>query len=267
MGLLPAKKKIKKEYDIDSYYLNLASTITNRKNVNVQKHNEILEKRICEDNANFLNLRELEISIINPVTNQQLDTKLINNFLKMQDFTNKNWYNEYKINKYGKGAYFIFVNNSKLNFITIVFYNDKYDELGNLVSCTFYYDPYIKNNQSIFITEKLEIDAITKQVKVIRTLKTRLYSTITDLYIDDTKWNNYTSLQREEILPLNFIPIEIIPNNPNFEPSARYGKQFASILDITISFGHLFQGKYSLLPLGLLFFKRSISAFLNKIPW
>ncbi|APE73967.1 hypothetical protein SCITRI_0046 [Spiroplasma citri] len=108
----------------------------------------------------------------------------------------------------------------------------KYDELGNLVSCTFDYDPYIKNNQSIFITEKLEIDAITKQVKVIRTLKTRLYSTITDLYIDDTKWNNYTSLQREEILPLNFIPIEIIPNNPNFEPSARYGKQFASILDI-----------------------------------
>ncbi|WP_126821549.1 hypothetical protein [Spiroplasma endosymbiont of Megaselia nigra] len=39
-------------------------------------------------------------------------------------------------------------------------------------------------------------------------------------------------MQREEILPLNFIPIEIIPNNPNFEPSARYGKQFASILDI-----------------------------------
>ncbi|QED24549.1 hypothetical protein [Spiroplasma citri] len=232
MGLLPAKKKIKKEYDIDSYYLNLASTISNRKNVNVQKHNEILEKRICEDNANFLNPRELEISISNPVTNQKLDTKLINNFLKMQDFTNKNWYNEYKINKYGKGAYFIFVNNSKLNFITIDFYNDQYDELGNLVSCTFDYDPYIKNNQSIFITEKLEIDAITKQVKVIRTLKTRLYSTITDLYIDDTKWNNYTSLQREEILPLNFIPIEIIPNNPNFEPSARYGKQFASILDI-----------------------------------
>ncbi|WFG96648.1 hypothetical protein M0C40_01115 [Spiroplasma citri] len=234
MGLLPAKKKIKKEYDIDSYYLNLASTISNRKNVNVQKHNEILEKRICEDNANFLNPRELEISISNPVTNQKLDTKLINNFLKMQDFTNKNWYNEYKINKYGKVAYFIFVNNSKLNFIKIDFYNDQYDELGNLVSCTFDYDPYIKNNQNIFITEKLEIHAITKQVKVIRTLKTRLYSTITDLYIDDTKWNNYTSLQREEILPLNFIPIEIIPNNPNFEPSARYGKQFASILDIIV---------------------------------
>ncbi|WP_338988858.1 hypothetical protein [Spiroplasma endosymbiont of Seladonia tumulorum] len=53
MRLLPAKKKIKKDYDIDSYYLNLASTITNRKNVTVQKHNEILEKRICEDNANF----------------------------------------------------------------------------------------------------------------------------------------------------------------------------------------------------------------------
>ncbi|WP_400248988.1 hypothetical protein, partial [Spiroplasma sp. ald] len=154
------------------------------------------------------------------------------NFLKMQDFTNKNWYNEYKINKNGKGAYFIFANNSKLNFITIDFYNDQYDELGNLVSCTFDYDPYIKNDQSVFITEKLEIDYVTKQVKVIRKLKTRLYSTISDLYIDDTKWNNYTTLQREEILPLNFIPIEIIPNNPNFEPSARYDKQFASILDI-----------------------------------
>ncbi len=59
MGLLPAKKKIKKDYDIDSYYLNLASTINNRKNVNVQKHNEILEKRICEDNDNFLNTRDL----------------------------------------------------------------------------------------------------------------------------------------------------------------------------------------------------------------
>ncbi len=33
-------------------------------------------------------------------------------------------------------------------------------------------------------------------------------------------------------MPLNFIPIEIIPNNYNFETSARYGKQFASILDI-----------------------------------
>ncbi len=107
MGLLPAKKKLKKSYDIDSYYLNLASTITNRKNVTVQKHNEILEKRICEDNANFLNPRELEISIYNPITNQQLEPKLINNFLKMQDFTNKNWYNEYKINKYGKGAYLL----------------------------------------------------------------------------------------------------------------------------------------------------------------
>ncbi len=104
--------------------------------------------------------------------------------------------------------------------------------MGNLVSCTFDYDPYIKNDQSVFITEKLEIDYVTKQVKVIRKLKTQLYSTITDLYIDDAKWNNYTTLQREEILPLNFIPIEIIPNNPNFEPSARYGKQFASILDI-----------------------------------
>ncbi|UNF61879.1 hypothetical protein [Spiroplasma poulsonii] len=115
------RQKKLKEYDIDSYYLNLASTITNRKNVTVQKHNEILEKRICEDNANFLNPRDLEISIYNPLTNQQLDTKLINNFLKMQDFTNKNWYNEYKINKNGKGAYFIFANNSKLNFITIDF--------------------------------------------------------------------------------------------------------------------------------------------------
>ncbi len=232
MGLLPAKKKLKKSYDIDSYYLNLASTITNRKNVTVQKHNEILEKRICEDNANFLNPRELEISVYNPINNQQLDTKLINNFLKMQDFTNKNWYNEYKINKYGKGAYFIFANNSKLNFITIDFYNDQCDELGNLVSCTFDYDPYIKNDQSIFITEKLEIDYVTKQVKVIRKLKTRLYSTIIDLYIDDKKWNNYTTLQREEILSIDFIPVEIIPNNPNFEPSARYGKQFAGILDI-----------------------------------
>ncbi len=207
MGLLPAKKKIKKDYDIDSYYLNLASTITNRKNVTVQKHNEILEKRICEDNANFLNPRDLEISIYNPLTNQQLDTKLINNFLKMQDFTNNNWYNEYKINKNGKGVYFIFANNSKLNFITIDFYNDQYDELGNLVSCTFNYDPYLKNDQSVFITEKLEIDYVTKQVKVIRKLKTQLYSTITNLYIDDAKWNNYTTLQREEILPLNFIPI------------------------------------------------------------
>ncbi|MFW4370949.1 MAG: hypothetical protein EHV01_003295 [Spiroplasma sp. hy2] len=175
MGLLPAKKKLKKSYDIDSYYLNLASTITNRKNVTIQKHNEILEKRICEDNANFLNPRELEISIYNPLTNQQINSQLINNFLKMQDFTNKNWYNEYKINRDGKGAYFIFANNSKLNFITIDFYNDQYDELGNLVSCTFDYDPYIKNDQSIFITEKLEIDAVTKQVKVIRKLKTRLY--------------------------------------------------------------------------------------------
>ncbi len=42
MGLLPAKKKLKKSYDIDSYCLNLASTITNRKNVTVQKHNDIL---------------------------------------------------------------------------------------------------------------------------------------------------------------------------------------------------------------------------------
>ncbi|WP_338990043.1 hypothetical protein [Spiroplasma endosymbiont of Seladonia tumulorum] len=76
MGLLPAKKKLKKEYDIDSYYLNLASTITNRKNVTVQKQNEILEKRICEDNANFLNPRDLEISIYNPINNKQIDTKL-----------------------------------------------------------------------------------------------------------------------------------------------------------------------------------------------
>ncbi len=178
MGLLPAKKKLKKIYDINSYYLNLASMITNSKNVAVQKHNEILEKRIYEDNANFLNPRDLEISIYNPLTNQQLDTKLINNFLKMQDFTNKNWYNEYKINKNGKGAYFIFDNNSKLNFITIDFYNDQYDELGNLVSCTFDYDPYIKNNQSVFITKKLEIDYVAKQVKVIRKLKTLLYSNI-----------------------------------------------------------------------------------------
>ncbi|WP_277870739.1 hypothetical protein [Spiroplasma poulsonii] len=42
MGLLSAKKKLKKEYDIDSYYFNLASTITSRKNVTVQKHNDIL---------------------------------------------------------------------------------------------------------------------------------------------------------------------------------------------------------------------------------
>ncbi len=34
------------------------------------------------------------------------------------------------------------------------------------------------------------------------------------------------------MFPIDFIPIEIIPNNPNFEPSARYGKQFASILNI-----------------------------------
>jgi len=42
MGMLLAKKKLKKNYDIDSYYLNLASAITYRKNVTVQKHNEIL---------------------------------------------------------------------------------------------------------------------------------------------------------------------------------------------------------------------------------
>ncbi len=122
MGLLPAKKKLKKSYDIDSYYLNLASTINNRKNVTAQKNNDILKKkRICEDNANFLNPRDLEIRIYNPLTHQKIDTKLINNFLKMKDFTNKNWYNKYKINKNGKNAYFIFANNSKLNFITIDF--------------------------------------------------------------------------------------------------------------------------------------------------
>ncbi len=59
MWLLPTKNKLKKSYDIDNYYLNLSSTITNRKNVIVQKHNKILEKRICEDNANFLNPRDL----------------------------------------------------------------------------------------------------------------------------------------------------------------------------------------------------------------
>ncbi len=91
--------------------------------------------------------------------------ELINNFLKMQDFSNNNWYNKYKINKNGKGTYFIFANNSKINFITIGFYNDQYDELYNLVSCTFDYDPYIKNDHSIFITEKIEIDAVTKQLK------------------------------------------------------------------------------------------------------
>jgi chloramphenicol O-acetyltransferase len=37
MGFLPAKKELKKNYDIDSYYLNLASNITNRKNVITQK--------------------------------------------------------------------------------------------------------------------------------------------------------------------------------------------------------------------------------------
>ncbi len=42
MELLPAKKNLKKGYDIDSYYLNLASTITNSKNVTAQKHNDIL---------------------------------------------------------------------------------------------------------------------------------------------------------------------------------------------------------------------------------
>ncbi len=31
MGLLPAKNKLKKEYDIDSYYFNLVSTISNHK--------------------------------------------------------------------------------------------------------------------------------------------------------------------------------------------------------------------------------------------
>ncbi len=45
MVLLTAKKKLKKGCDIDIYYLNLASTITNRKNVTVQKHNDILEKK------------------------------------------------------------------------------------------------------------------------------------------------------------------------------------------------------------------------------
>lgn len=58
--MLSTKKKLNKVYDIDSYYLNLASTITNSKNVNIQKHNDILEKRICEDNAKFLNPRELK---------------------------------------------------------------------------------------------------------------------------------------------------------------------------------------------------------------
>ncbi len=66
---------------------------------------------------------------------------------------------------------------------------------------------YIKNYQSVFITEKLEIDAVTKQVKVIIKLKKRLYSTITNLYIDDAKLNNYTILQRKELLSFNFIPI------------------------------------------------------------
>ncbi len=73
----------------------------------------------------------------------------------MQDFTNNNWYNEYKINNNVKSAYFIFANNSKLNFITIDFYNSQYDWLDNLVSGTFDYDPYIKNNNIVFITEKL----------------------------------------------------------------------------------------------------------------
>ncbi len=31
MGLLTAKNKLKKGYNIDSYFLNLASTISNRK--------------------------------------------------------------------------------------------------------------------------------------------------------------------------------------------------------------------------------------------
>ncbi len=55
MGCYQKKKKLKKEYDIDIYYINLAPTINNRKNVTLQKHNEILEKIIHEDNANFLN--------------------------------------------------------------------------------------------------------------------------------------------------------------------------------------------------------------------
>lgn len=56
----------------------------------------------------------------------------------MQDFTSKNWNNEYKINKNGRGAYFIFANNSKLSFIITDFYNDQYDELGNLVFLYFW---------------------------------------------------------------------------------------------------------------------------------
>ncbi|WP_253301350.1 hypothetical protein [Spiroplasma endosymbiont of Phyllotreta cruciferae] len=101
MGLLPAKKKLKKSYDIDSYYLNLASTITNRKNVTVQKHNEILEKRICEDNANFLNPRDLEISIYNPLTNKKIDTKLINNLYNVR------WSGKKQLLLNKKGCFFI----------------------------------------------------------------------------------------------------------------------------------------------------------------
>ncbi len=81
MGLLSAKKKIKKDYDIDSYYLNLASTITN----------------------------------------QKIYTKLINNFLKMQDFTYKNWYKEYKINKNGKSVYFILLIIQNLILLLLIF--------------------------------------------------------------------------------------------------------------------------------------------------
>ncbi|WP_374696308.1 hypothetical protein [Spiroplasma endosymbiont of Polydrusus formosus] len=37
------------------------------------------------------------------------------------------------------------------------------------------------------LLKKFKIDYITKQVKVIRILKIKMYSIITDLYIDDAK--------------------------------------------------------------------------------
>ncbi|WHQ37189.1 hypothetical protein [Spiroplasma sp. SV19] len=158
MGMLPSKKKLdKKKYEIENYYLNLENTIKLKRDVVSQKHRRILEKRIYEDNANFLNPRELDIYIYDPETKEFVDPIKIKQFLMKRDFLMKNLHNENKINEFGKGPYFIFANDNELNFITVDIYNDEYDELGNLVKSTFNYDPYNKDDNKVMITETIKI--------------------------------------------------------------------------------------------------------------
>ncbi|WP_283272797.1 hypothetical protein [Spiroplasma sp. SV19] len=142
----------------------------------------------------------------------------------------KNLHNENKINEFGKGPYFIFANDNELNFITVDIYNDEYDELGNLVKSTFNYDPYNKDDNKVMITETIKI-INKKMVQITRDLNLNQDGNITDMYKDNNLWKVYTNLERTQNLEIDFMPIVIIPN-PNYEKSARYGSEFASIMDI-----------------------------------